>query len=100
MVRSTIVALVVVLVIAKVATGLKVVWPNSAERTESVSFEPKSKNFEIRADNGAVEFVGQDDESAAVEVTSVLQASGHDEEAATAALEAMEVTIEGKEKDT
>jgi hypothetical protein len=101
MVRSAIVGLVAVLLIAKVATGWRFIWPNSAERTEHVAFSPEhTKNFEVHAENGSVEIVGQDDASADVEITSVLQASAHDEEAATAALDAMEVTIEGKDKDT
>jgi hypothetical protein len=100
MLRSTVIGIVVVLLIAKAATSLRVVWPNSVERSEAVKFAPHAKNFEIRADNGSVEFVGQEDKSADVEVTSVLQASAHDEEAARAALDAMEVTIEGKDADT
>jgi hypothetical protein len=100
MVRSTIIGVVVVLLIAKAATGLRNLWPNSVERTETVMFAPHAKNFEVHADNGSVEFVGQDDKSADVEITSVLQASGHDEEAAKAALDEMEVTIEGKDQET
>ncbi len=100
MLRSTIIGVVVVLLIAKAATSMRVVWPNSVERTETAEFAPHAKNFEIRADNGSVEFVGQDDKSANVEVTSVLQASAHDEETAKAALDAMEVTIDGKDADT
>jgi hypothetical protein len=101
MIRSTIVGLVVVLLIAKAATGFRIMWSNSVERTESVTFPSKhTKNFEVHADNGTVEIVGQDDASADVEITSVLQASAHDEEAAAAALEAMEVTIEGKGAET
>ena len=100
MLRSTIIGVVVVLLIAKAATGLRNVWPNSAERSETVTFAPHAKNFEVHAENGSVEFTGQDDKSADVEVITVLQASGHDEEAASAALEAMEVTIDGKDQDT
>jgi hypothetical protein len=98
MVRSAIVGLVAVLLIAKVATGLRFIMPNSVERTETKEFAPQhTKNFEVHAENGSVEIVGQDDASANIEITSVLQASAHDEEAAAAALEAMEVTIEGME---
>jgi len=105
MVRSAIVGLVAVLLIAKVATGLRFIMPNSVERTESKEFSPKhTKNFEVHAENGSVEIVGQDDASANIEITSVLQASAQDEESAAAALDAMEVTIEGmesgKEKET
>jgi hypothetical protein len=101
MFRSTIVGLVVVVLIAKAATSLRVVLPNSAERTEVSSFRSEhTKNFDVQAENGTVEIVGQDDAMAKVEITSVLQASAHDEESAAAALEAMEVTIEGKEQET
>jgi len=105
MVRSAIVGLVAVLLIAKVATGLRFIMPNSAERTETKEFSPgHTKNFEVHAENGAVEFVGQNDAKADIEITSVLQASAHDEESAALALDAMEVVIEGmdpgKEKDT
>jgi hypothetical protein len=105
MVRSAIVGLVAVLLIAKVATGLRFIMPNSVERTETKEFAPQhTKNFEVHAENGSIEIVGQDDASANIEITSVLQASAHDEEAAAAALDAMEVTIEGmdpgKEKET
>jgi len=105
MVRSAIVGLVAVLLIAKVATGLRFIMPNSVERTETKEFSADhTKNFDVRAENGSIEIVGQDDTSANIEITSVLQASAHDEEAAAAALEAMEVTIEGmepgKEKET
>jgi hypothetical protein len=100
MIRSTIVGLVVVVLIAKVATGFRI-WSNSVERTESVSFRPEhTKNFNVHADNGTIDFTGEDDAAANVEITSVLQASAHDEEAAAAALDAMEVTIEGKETET
>jgi hypothetical protein len=105
MVRSAIVGLVAVLLIAKVATEFKFFVSNSVERTETQNFPPgHTKNFEIKADNGAVEFVGQADSKADIEITSVLQASAHDEESAALALDAMEVVIEGmepgKEKDT
>ena len=100
MLRSTVIGIVVVLLIAKAATSLRVVWPNSVDRTETVEFAPHSKNFEVRADNGSVEFVGQEDKSANVEVISVLQASAPDDQTARAALDAMEVTIEGKDADT
>jgi hypothetical protein len=100
MFRSALVGLVVVLLIAKAATGLRVVWSNSAERTDRVSFAPQPKNYEVRGDNGSIEFDGNSDASANVEVTSVCQASAHDEQAAAAALEAMEVTIDGRDKET
>jgi hypothetical protein len=100
MFRSALVGIVVVLLIAKAATGLRIVWSNSAERTDRVSFAPHPKNYEVRADNGAIEFDGNNDASANVDVTSVCQASGHDEQAAAAALEAMEVTIDGRDKET
>jgi hypothetical protein len=105
MLRSAIVGLVAVLLIAKVATGLRFIMPNSVERTETKEFAPQhTKNFEVHAENGSIEIVGQDDASANIEITSVLQASAHDEESAAAALDAMEVTIEGmepgKEKET
>jgi DUF4097 and DUF4098 domain-containing protein YvlB len=98
MFRSTVIGLVAVLLIAKLATGLRVILPNSVERTEVKTFSPEhTKNFEVHADNGSVEIVGQEDPAANIEITSVLQASAHDEEAAAAALDAMEVTIEGME---
>jgi hypothetical protein len=101
MLRSTVVGLVVVLLIAKAATSLRVVLPNSAERTEVTTFHPEhTKNFDVHAENGSVEIVGQEDKSAEIEITSVLQASARDEESAAAALEAMEVTIEGKDAET
>ncbi len=101
MFRSTIVGLVVVVLIAKAATSLRVVLPNSADRTEAVTFRPDhTKNFDIHTGNGAVEFVGQDDAAADIEIASNLHATGHDEESAAAALQAMEVTIEGKETET
>jgi hypothetical protein len=97
MLRSTVVGLVVVVLIAKAATSLRIVLPNSAERTEVTTFHPEhTKNFDVHAENGTIEIVGQEDASADVEITSVLKASAHDEEAAAAALEAMEVTIDGK----
>jgi hypothetical protein len=98
MVRSTIVGLVAVLLIAKIATGWRSILPNSAERTETRTFSPEhTKNFEVRADNGSIEFVGENDPKAEIEITSVLQASGLTEETAQAALDDMEVTIEGME---
>jgi Putative adhesin len=105
MVRSAIVGLVAVLLIAKVATGLRFIMPNSVERTETKEFSPgHTKTFDVHAENGSIEIVGQNDASANIEITSVLQASAHDEEAAAAALDAMEVTIEGmdpgQEKET
>src|SRR5271168_3345002 len=97
MLRSTVVGLVVVVLIAKAATSLRIVLPNSAERTEVTTYHPEhTKNFDVHAENGTIEIVGQEDASADVEITSVLKASAHDEEAAAAALEAMEVTIDGK----
>jgi len=36
MLRSTVIGIVVVLLIAKAATSLSVVWQNSVERTEAV----------------------------------------------------------------
>jgi len=98
MLRSTIIGLVAVLLIAKMATGLRSILPNSVERTETKTFSPKfTKNFEVHSDNGSIEVVGQNDPEAEIEITSVLQASAHDEESAAAALDAMEVTIEGME---
>jgi hypothetical protein len=101
MIRSAIFGLVTVLVIAKVATGLRVTWSNSVERTETASFSPQfTKNYEVQADNGSVELNGQDDTSANVEVTSICRASAHDEDAAAAALDAIEVTIAGRDAET
>ena len=98
MLRSTIVGLVAVLLIAKIATSWRVILPNSAERTETRTFSPDhTKNFEVRAENGSIEFVGENDPKSEIEITSILQASGPNEEAATAALDDMEVTIEGME---
>jgi hypothetical protein len=105
MLRSTIVGLVAVLLIAKIATNWHVILPNTADRTESRTFSPEhTKNFEVRAENGSIEFEGQNDPKAEIEITSILHASGPDEESAQAALDDMEVMIEGmepgKEKET
>ena len=57
MVRSAIVGLVAVLLIAKVATELRGILPNSVERTETKNFRTDhTKNFEVRADNGEVRY--------------------------------------------
>jgi hypothetical protein len=99
MVRSTIVGLVAVLLIAKVALSLRDIIPNSADRIDVVTFSSDhTKGFNVVVDNGAVEFTGQNDAKADIEITSVLHASAHDEESARTALENMEVTIDGKEK--
>jgi hypothetical protein len=101
MVRSTVVALVVVLLVAKAVTGLNLIPSHWEERTQTLTFRAQStKAIEIATSNGTVEFVGQADPSKTVELVAHCKAGASTGERAQQALDAIEVTTDGKETET
>jgi hypothetical protein len=101
MVRSTVVALVVVLLVAKAVSGLNLIPTHWEERTTTVNFPSQStKALEIATSNGTVEFVGQEDSAKTVEFVALCKAGASTSERAQQALDAIEVTADGKETET
>jgi DUF4097 and DUF4098 domain-containing protein YvlB len=101
MVRSTVVGLVVVLLVAKAVSGLNLIPTHWQERTTTVNFPSRStKALEIATSNGTVEFVGQEDSAKTVELIARCKAGASTSERAQQALDAIEVTADGKETET
>jgi DUF4097 and DUF4098 domain-containing protein YvlB len=101
MVRSTIVGLVVVMLVAKAVTGLSSISTSWEEEDRKVSFpSEKTKAFEVTTANGTVDFTGEDDRGKAVEIVAHCKAGASTSERAQEALKAVEVTTEGKETET
>jgi hypothetical protein len=101
MVRSTIVGFVVVLLVAKAVSGLNLISSNWEERSHTVTFSPKfTKAYEVVTANGTIDFAGQEDPSKTVEVVAHCKAGASTSERAQEALNAIEVTTDGKETET
>jgi predicted protein tyrosine phosphatase len=101
MVRSTIVGFVVVLLVAKAVSGLNLISSHWEERSRTVTFPPKfTKAYEVVTANGTVDFAGQNDPAKTVEVVAHCKAGASTSERAQEALDAIEVTTDGKETET
>jgi hypothetical protein len=100
MVRSTVVGLVVVLLVAKAVSGLNLISSHWEERSRTVTFRPQfTKAYEVVTPNGTVDFAGQDDPSKTVEIVARCKAGASTSERAQEALDAIEVTTDGKETE-
>jgi hypothetical protein len=96
MIRSTVVGIAVVLLLAKAVTGFRVSVTENREDVQK--FDAKTvKAYEIVTDNGRIEFTGTDSGTQA-EIRAVAQASAHTLEAAREALQAIEVVVDGKDQ--
>jgi hypothetical protein len=101
MLRSTIVGFVVVLLVAKAVSGLNLISSHWEERSRTVTFPPRNtKVYEVVTANGTVDFAGQDDPSKPVEVVALCKAGASTSERAQEALDAIEVTTDGKETES
>jgi len=100
MVRSTIVGFVVVLLVAKAVSGLNLISSHWEEGKRTVTFRPQfTKAYEVVTANGTVDFAGQDDPARTVEVVADCKAGASTSERAQEALDAIEVTTDGKETE-
>ena len=101
MLRASVVGIVVVLLVAKVVTGLNNLSTHWEKRTETVTFDAKAtKAYEVLTPNGMVEFEGEDDSAKPAEIVALLKAGASTDEGAQRALHAIEVTTDGRETPT
>lgn len=97
MIRSTIVGFIVVVCVAQVASGLRNLSTHWERKEETIRFRPQNtKLFEIQTVNGTVEFAGQNDSAKEVEIIALRKAGANSPERAKQALDALEVTVDGK----
>lgn len=100
MIRSTIVGLIVVVVIAKLVTGMLSISFASEQSQETITFPaPSTKQYAVHALNGRIDFSGNDP-SKPTEIVAIRIGRGSNRERAKQALDAIEVTAEGKNAET
>jgi DUF4097 and DUF4098 domain-containing protein YvlB len=100
MVRSTVIGLVVVLLVVKAVSSLNWIASHWEERTDTIKLESHGiKDFELTTTNGTVEFAGQDDHLTTTELVAHVKAGANSAERAQHALDAIEVTTEGKDTE-
>ncbi len=98
MVRSTVVALVVVLLLVKAVSSLSLFSSHWEERTETIELKSQSaKAYEIVTANGTVDFNGRDDSAKTIELVAVCKGGANSEERALLARDAIEVTTDTKD---
>lgn len=100
MFRSMLVALIVAVLVAKAATGLRTSLSWETEKDTQTFSADATKSYEVRTDNGAIEFVGQSDSTKKAEIVAIRKARASDEQRAKEALNAIEITIDGKGTET
>jgi Putative adhesin len=101
MVRSTVIGLVVVLLVVKAVSSLNWITTRWEERTQTITLPAQAtKNYEIITLNGTVEFAGQDEHLKTAELVAHVKGGANTDERAKQALDAIEVTTEGKDTET
>jgi DUF4097 and DUF4098 domain-containing protein YvlB len=101
MVRSTVIGLVVVLLVVKAVSSLSWISTRWEERTQTITLPAQNtKNYEIVTQNGTVEFAGQDEHLKTAELIAHVKGGANTDERAQQALDAIEVTTEGKDTET
>lgn len=101
MVRSTVIGLVVVLLVVKAVSSLSWIATRWEERTQTITLPAQAtKTFEIVTQNGTVEFAGQDENLKTAELIAHVKGGANTDERAQQALDAIEVTTDGKDTET
>jgi DUF4097 and DUF4098 domain-containing protein YvlB len=101
MVRSTVIGLVVVLLVVKAVSSLSLIATHWEERTQTIDLNSQGvKAFEITTTNGMVDFTGEEGQPKNAQLIAHLKAGANTTEAAQQALDAIEVTTEGKDTET
>jgi Putative adhesin len=101
MVRSTVIGLVVVLLVVKAVSSLTWIATRWEERTQTITLPAQvTKTYEIVTQNGTVEFAGEDEHLKTAELIAHVKGGSNTDERAQQALDAIEVTTEGKDTDT
>jgi Putative adhesin len=101
MVRSTVIGLVCVLLVVKAVSSLNWVSTRWEERTQTLELPAQvTKTFEIVSQNGTVEFAGEDEHLKTAELIAHVKGGANTDERAQEALDAIEVTTDGKDSET